>query len=52
MEIDLLIKYPKTKRNLSKRKKDKDIKVREIAREFGKDFLMEIKIWIWRSLLQ
>lgn len=38
MEIDLLIKYPKTKRNLSKRKKDKDIKVREIAREFGRDF--------------
>ncbi len=38
MEIDLLIKYPKAKRNLSKRKKDKDIKVREIAREFGKDF--------------
>ena len=38
MEIDLLIKYPKTKRNLSKRKNDKDTKVREIAREFGKDF--------------
>ena len=38
MEIDLLKKYPKTKRNLSKRKKEKDTKVRDIAREFGKDF--------------
>ena len=38
MEIDLLKKYQKTKRNLSKRKKEKDTKVRDIAREFGKDF--------------
>ena len=38
MEIDLLKKYPKTKRNLSKRKKEKDVNVREIARKFGKDF--------------
>ena len=38
MEIDLLKKYPKIKRNFSKRKKEKDTKVRDIAREFGKDF--------------
>ena len=38
MEIDLLKKYPKTKRNLSKRKIDKDPEIIEIARKFEKEF--------------
>ena len=36
-EIDLLSKYPKSKRNLDERKKKTD-EDRKIAREFGKDF--------------
>ena len=37
-EIDLLSKYPKTKRDLSKRLENKTEDVRKIARKFGKDF--------------
>jgi ubiquinone/menaquinone biosynthesis C-methylase UbiE len=37
-EIDLLINYPKTIRNLDERKGTKSKKVRKIARKFGKDF--------------
>lgn len=37
-EIDLLINYPKTKRNLLQRSEQKSEKDREIARKFGKDF--------------
>ena len=37
-EIDLLINYPKTKRNLQQRSEQKSEKDREIARKFGKDF--------------
>ena len=38
MEIDLLKKYPKLKRNLDSRKKNKNQETIEIARKFGKDF--------------
>jgi len=38
MELDLLKKYPKTKRNLKKRKELKSKKTINIARKFGKDF--------------
>ena len=38
MEINLLEKYPKTKRNLEKRSSEKTDKVREIARKFDKEF--------------
>ena len=38
MEINLLNKYPKTKRNLDERKNLKSEEVREIARKFGKEF--------------
>ena len=38
MEIDLLKKYPKPKRNLNKRMSDKTSDIIEIARQFGKDF--------------
>tara|TARA_B110000114_G_scaffold169568_1_gene193596 strand:+ start:111 stop:764 length:654 start_codon:yes stop_codon:yes gene_type:complete len=38
MEIDLLKKYPVTKRNLDKRKTQKSPKSIEIARRFGMDF--------------
>jgi len=38
MEIDLLKKYPKTKRNLDERKNLKSDEVREVARKFGKEF--------------
>jgi len=37
-EIDLLARYPKAKRDLSKRLENKTDKDRKIAREFGKDF--------------
>ena len=37
-EIDLLKNYPKTKRDLSNREKNKTEEARKIAREFGKDF--------------
>ena len=50
MEIDLLNKYPKTKRNL-----DKEIwensEVREIARRFGKEFLMETENMVMEDLI-
>ena len=38
IEIDLMKKYPKTKRNVKERGKVKTEKDRKIAREFGKDF--------------
>lgn len=38
IEIDLLINYPKAKRDLDKRAELKTPKHREIARKFGKDF--------------
>lgn len=38
MEIDLLKKYPKTKRNLDKRSFEKTDDVINIARKFGKEF--------------
>lgn len=38
MEINLLEKYPKTKRNLEKRSSEKTDKVKEIARKFDKEF--------------
>ena len=37
-EINLLKKYPKSKRNLDERFNDKSRKIRFIARKFGKDF--------------
>lgn len=37
-EINLMVNYPKTKRDISSRLTTKTIKDREIAREFGKDF--------------
>ncbi len=37
-EIDLLIKYPKSKRNLNERAKSKTAEERKIARLFDKDF--------------
>lgn len=37
-EINLLKKYPKSKRNLDERFNDKSRKIRSIARKFGKDF--------------
>jgi ubiquinone/menaquinone biosynthesis C-methylase UbiE len=38
VEIDLLKKFPKLKRNLDSRKKSKNQETIEIARKFGKDF--------------
>ena len=37
-EIDLLAKYPKTKRDLTKRLESKSEEVRSVARKFGKEF--------------
>ena len=37
-EIDLLVNYPKTKRDLKKRGEEKNEKDRTIARQFGKEF--------------
>ena len=37
-EIDLLVKYPKAKRNLEERAKNKTEEQRAIARQFGKEF--------------
>lgn len=37
-EIDLLINYPKTKRNLDERANEKTEEVRAVARKFGRDF--------------
>ena len=42
-EIDLLINYPKTKRDLDSRLENKSEDDRKIARQFGKDFLMVIE---------
>ena len=38
MEIDLLKRYPKTKRDLSARSLEKTDEVRAVARQFGKEF--------------
>ena len=38
IEIDLLIKYPKAKRDIKKRGTKKTEEDRRIAREFGKEF--------------
>lgn len=38
MKINLLRQYPKSKRNLSKREKNKTEKVKKIARKFGKEY--------------
>ena len=38
MKINLLRRYPKSKRNLSKRLINKTEKVRKIARKFGKEY--------------
>ena len=51
MEIDLLNKYPKTKRNLDKRNSEKTPEVREIARRFGKEFLMETENMVMEDLI-
>ena len=37
-EINLLKKYPKSKRNIDERFNDKSRKIRSIARKFGKNF--------------
>lgn len=37
-EIDLLVNYPKSKRDISKRGKSKTPEQQKLAREFGKDF--------------
>ena len=37
-EIDLLAKYPKPKRDISKRGRAKTIQQQKLARKFGKDF--------------
>ena len=37
-EINLLSKYPKSKRNLDERSAVKNEKIRSIARKFGKEF--------------
>ena len=41
-EIDLMANYPKAKRNLEQRAAEKTDEERNIARQFGKDFLTEI----------
>jgi len=38
IEIDLLRNYPKTNRDLSARQEEKSAEIREIARQFGKEF--------------
>ena len=38
MEIDLLAKYPKTKRNLDERAQEKTEEDRKIGRQFGKEY--------------
>ena len=40
-EIDLMVNYPKTKRDMNTRISEKTEEVQRIARLFGKDFLME-----------
>jgi len=37
-EIDLLVNYPRTKRNIQERAEEKTEEVREVARRFGKEF--------------
>ena len=37
-EINILAKYPKTKRDLSQRAMEKTEETRRIARQFGRDF--------------
>lgn len=37
-EINLLVNYPRTARDIPLREKEKTLEVREIARKFGKDF--------------
>ena len=37
-EIDLLAKYPKPKRDISKRANSKTLQQQQLARKFGKDF--------------
>ena len=37
-EVNLLINYPKSKRNLDERQNNKTEEDRAIARKFGKDF--------------
>ncbi|PKL35237.1 MAG: methyltransferase type 11 [Spirochaetae bacterium HGW-Spirochaetae-1] len=37
-EVDLLVNYPKTKRNLDERVEEKTEEVRAVARKFGKEF--------------
>ena len=50
MEIDLLKKYPKAKRNLDERSASKEKEVISTARKFGKDFMIEQEA-IWEKLV-
>ena len=43
-EINLLSKYPKSKRDLNERIESKSESIRKIARQFGKEFFGEIPI--------
>ena len=43
IEIDLLKNYPKTKRNIKERGATKSEADRNLARKFGKSFLMAIE---------
>ena len=46
-EINLLINYPKSKRNLEERINNKTKKQREVARKFVKSFDGHTT-WLWR----
>ena len=50
MEVDLMVNYPRTKRDLKTRGEEKTEQDRQIARQFGKDFLMEIEKWVMEVL--
>ena len=50
-EIDLLINYPKAKRNVDERGAEKTEEDRALARKFGKDFLMVIEKMVMEALV-
>ena len=43
-DIDLMKNYPRTNRENKQRRKEKNIKVRKIEREFEKVFLMKLTL--------
>ena len=50
-KIDLLVNYPKTKRNVAARGATKTDEDRAIARKFGKDFLTAIENMVTEGFL-